>query len=203
MEFIPSSPVLSPFCKVTVSQGLLTSQPQDTHRTVELQFPGQQGGDELEDGVPHAVEGGGGQLVVVVHVVAVTFGLQLEGLSEHLAQYGREELVVGDVLDLGPHHLPGLLVERLLVPVGVDGLQEGGQTVVFPHQDGVQGGQAGVVVDPLVPGAETLAGAGPGLQPAVGVVLVLGQQVTSVNLHTQRQCWGLVWAGQPNTEISR
>ena len=68
---MPSSPVLSPFCKVTVRTDLLTSQPQNTHRVVELQLPGQQGGDELEDGVTHAVEGGGGQLVVVVHVVAI------------------------------------------------------------------------------------------------------------------------------------
>ena len=146
---MPSSPVLSPFCKVTVRPGL-TSPPPHTHRTVELQLPGQQGGDELEDGVAHTVEGRGGQLVVVVHVVAVTLGLQLEGLGEDLAQDGREELVVGDVLDLCPDHLPRLLVERLLVPVGVDGLQEGGQPVVFPHQDGVEGGQAGVVVHPLV-----------------------------------------------------
>ena len=151
---------------------------------VELQLAGQQGGDELEDGVAHAVKGGGGQLVVVVHVVAVTLGLELESLGEDLPQDGGEELVIGDVLDLGPHHLPRLLVERLLVPVRVDGLQERGESVVLPHQHGVEGGQPRVVVHPLVPGAETLAGAEPRLQPAVGVVLVLGQQVTSVNLQS-------------------
>ena len=115
---MPSSPVLSPFCKVTVRPGL-TSPPPHTHRTVELQLPGQQGGDELEDGVAHTVEGRGGQLVVVVHVVTVTFRLQLEGLSENLAQDGGEELVVGDVLRHRRHDASPLLVQRLVGPVRV------------------------------------------------------------------------------------
>ena len=46
----------------------------------------------------------------------------------------------------------------------------------------MEGGKTRVVVDSLVPGAETLAVAGSGLQPTVGVVLVLCQQFTGVNL---------------------
>ena len=151
---------------------------------VELQFAWQEAGDELEDGIAHAVEGGGGQLVVIVHVVPVALGLELEGLGEDLAQYGGDELVVGDVLDLSPHHLPGLLIQSLLVPVRVDGLEERGEPVVLPHQDRVDAGQARVVIDPLVPGSQTLV---LGLELTVGVVFVLGQEVAAVNLATNKE----------------
>ena len=152
--------------------------------TVELQHPGEQGRDELEHGVTHAVQGRGGQLVVVVHVVAVALGLELEGLGEHLAQDGGQELVVGDVLDLRPDHLPGLLVQGLLVPVGVDGLEERGDPVVLPHQHRVDAGQARVVVDSLVSGPQTFV---LGLELTIGVVFVLGQEVAAVNLATNTE----------------
>ena len=74
----------------------------------------------------------------------------MEGLSENLAKDGRQELVVSDVLDLGSDDLPTLLVEGLLVPVGVDCLEQGGDPVVLPHDHRVQGSQAGIVVHPLV-----------------------------------------------------
>ena len=99
-----------------------------------LQLARLQAGDELQHRVTHAVQGGGGQLVIVVHVVTIALALQLERLSQDLAQYGGQELVVGYVLYLGAHHLPGLLVQRLLVPVRVDSLQQRGQSVVFSHQ---------------------------------------------------------------------
>ena len=153
-------------------------------RAVELQHPRQQGRDELEHGVTHAVQGRGGQLIVIIHVVAITLGLELEGLGEDLAQDGGQELVVGDVLDLCPDHLPGLLVQGLLVPVGVDGLQQRGEPVVLPHQHSVDAGQARVVIDPLVPGSQTLV---LGLELTVGVVFVLGQEVTAVNLATNKE----------------
>ena len=153
-------------------------------RAVELQHPRQQGGDKLKHGVAHAVQGCGGQLIVVIHVIAVPLGLELEGLGEDLAQDGGQELVVGDVLDLRPHHLPGLLVQGLLVPVGVDGLQKRGEPVVLPHQDCVDAGQARVVIDPLVPGPQTLV---LGLELTVGVVFVLGQEVTAINLATNKE----------------
>ena len=103
------------------------------YRVVELQKPWQQGGDELQNGIAHTVQCGGWQLVVVVHVVAIALGLEMEGLSEHFPQDGRQELVIRDVLDLSAHNLPALLVQSLLVPVRVDGLQEGGDPVVLPH----------------------------------------------------------------------
>ena len=53
--------------------------------------------------------------------------------------------------------------------------------VVLPHQHGVEAGQPRVVVDPLVAGPEALAG--PRLQPAVRVILVLGQEVAAVHLN--------------------
>ena len=96
--------------------------PLYTHGTVQLQLAGQEGRDELEDGVTHAVQGGGGQLVVVVHVVTIALRLEVERLGEHLSKDGRQELVVGDVLDLSTHDLSTLLVESLLVPVWVDRL---------------------------------------------------------------------------------
>ena len=53
--------------------------------------------------------------------------------------------------------------------------------VVLPHQHGVEAGQPRVVVDPLVARPEALAG--PSLQPAVRVILVLGQEVAAVHLN--------------------
>ena len=117
-------------------------------------------------------------------MVAVALRLQVERLGENLAEDCRQELVVGDVLDLGPHHLPGLLVERLLVPVGVDGLEERGDPVVLPHQHRVDAGQARVVVDPLVSGPQTFV---LGLELTIGVVFVLGQEVAAVNLATNTE----------------
>ena len=42
------------------------------YRRVEAEGGGKEGEDEGQDGGAHGVEGGGGQLIVVVHVVAVT-----------------------------------------------------------------------------------------------------------------------------------
>ena len=74
----------------------------------------------------------------------------MERLGENLAEDCRQELVVSDVLDLGSDYLPAFLIEGLLVPVRVDRLEQGGNPVVLPHQDGVQGRQACIVVYPLV-----------------------------------------------------
>ena len=97
--------------------------PLYTHRTVQLQLAGQEGRDELEDGVTHAVQGGGGQLVVVVHVVAVTFRLQLERLSQDFAQDCRQELVVSDVLDHRGNDVSRLLEYGLVIPMRVNASQ--------------------------------------------------------------------------------
>ena len=100
------------------------------YRVEELNIWWQHGENERENSIADTVQSRDGKFVIVVHMVAVTLGLELESLGEDLPQDGGEELVVGDVLDLGPHHLPGLLVKRLLVPVRVDGLQQRGQPVV-------------------------------------------------------------------------
>ena len=122
------------------------------YRVVELEESRQERWDELKDCIADAVESGCRKLIVVVHVVAVALRLQVERLGENLAEDCRQELVVGDVLHLGSNDLPTLLVEGLLVPVRVDGLEQGGDPVVLPHQDGVQSCQACVVVHPLVTG---------------------------------------------------
>ena len=120
------------------------------YRIVELEESWEKRWDELKDCIADAVESGCRKLIVVIHVVAVALRLQVERLGENLAEDCRQELVVGDVLDLGPDDLPALLVEGLLVPVGVDCLEQGGDPVVLPHDHRVQGSQAGIVVHPLV-----------------------------------------------------
>ena len=92
------------------------------YRVVELKESWEKRWDELKDCIADAVEGGRRQLVVVVHVVTIALRLEVERLGEHLSKDGRQELVVGDVLDLGTHDLSTLLVESLLVPVWVDRL---------------------------------------------------------------------------------
>ncbi len=92
-----------------------------SYRSVVVQRGREEGVDEGEDGVADRVEGGHGEVVAVVHVVAgaLLLGLQLEGLHEDLAQDGREELGVGDVLHLRADDASSLLIEGLLVPVRV------------------------------------------------------------------------------------
>ena len=53
-------------------------------------------------------------------------------------------------LDLCYHYPPGLLVESLVVPVRVEVGELGGQSVVFPHPDGVVYSQARLLVTPAV-----------------------------------------------------
>jgi hypothetical protein len=45
---------------------------QLVYRCEELQSGGEEGEEEGQDGVAQAVEGGGRQLIVIVHVVTVT-----------------------------------------------------------------------------------------------------------------------------------
>ena len=55
------------------------------YRGEKLEVWGEEGEDEGEDGVAHAVEGGGRELVVVAHVVPVSLRLQLERLGQDFA----------------------------------------------------------------------------------------------------------------------
>ena len=56
--------------------------------------------------------------------------------------------------------LPGLLVERLVRPLRVEPAELVGQRVVLPHEDGVYGGEDGLLAVPGVSGLEAEAGLG-------------------------------------------
>lgn len=73
----------------------------------------------------------------------------------HLAQDQRQELRVGDVLQLRDDDPPRLLEEDLVQPVGVDAQQLPRHAVVLPHPQRVQSGQPRVLVHPHVTGLET------------------------------------------------
>lgn len=50
---------------------------------------------------------------------------------------------LGPYLDHGTHDLPGLVVELVSTPAGVQAPQFGGQPIVFSHKEGMQGRQLG------------------------------------------------------------
>ena len=83
---------------------------------------------------------------LVYHLVP-SFGLilYLQALS---SQHPRQELVVGDVLDLGGDDAPGLLEHRVAGPLGVELGKGRGDPVVLPHEEGVHHRQARVLVNP-------------------------------------------------------
>ena len=53
-------------------------------------------------------------------------------------------------LEVGSHDLPGLLVDPLSDPAGVQLGQRSSQAVVLPQHQGVDGGQGDVLVHPFV-----------------------------------------------------
>lgn len=59
---------------------------------------------------------------------------------------------VGDVLHLGPHYLPGFVVDGVSVPVGVESQQLRSYAVVFPEPRRVHGGQPQLLVGAVVSG---------------------------------------------------
>ena len=63
-----------------------------------------------------------------------------------LAQHHGQELVVGDVLHQGRHDVPGLLEDRLVVPVRVDLAELRRDPVVLPHEERVDHGQHSLLV---------------------------------------------------------
>ena len=73
-----------------------------------------------------------------------------------LAQHHGQELVVGDVLHQGRHDVPGLLEDRLVVPVRVDLAELRRDPVVLPHEESVDHGQHSLLVDSGVSGQETV-----------------------------------------------
>ena len=107
----------------------------------------------LDEGVTES-EGGGGEVVddggvdggVVLVVVAVGDGQDVELGHVVRPQDDGQPLVVGDVLHLCDLDPPGLLVEPLVLPVRVEVVQLGGQPVVFPHPHRVVDRQARLLV---------------------------------------------------------
>ena len=89
-------------------------------------------------------------LGVVVVVIAVSDGQDVQLGHVVSAEHQRKPLVVGHVLILSDDNLPGLLVKPLVVPVRVEVGQLGGQPVVFPHPDSVEYSQARLLVTPTV-----------------------------------------------------
>lgn len=92
-----------------------------------------------------------GHLGVVVVVVAVGDGEDVQLGHEVRAEHQGQPLVVGHVLILRDDNLPGLLVEPLVVPVGVEVGQLLGQSVVLPHPDSVEHSQARLLINSVVP----------------------------------------------------
>ena len=67
-----------------------------------------------------------------------------------------QPLGVSDDLQLGDDQAAGLLVELLIGPGRVGGLELGGDAVVLAHEQGLHGGQLDVLVGPDVAGREEL-----------------------------------------------
>ena len=77
-------------------------------------------------------------------------------IHDVLAKDEGQELVVGDMLGHGRHDVSRLLEYHLVVPVMVDVPKLRGNPVVFSDHEEVDDGQHGLLVDPGVPGQETV-----------------------------------------------
>ena len=126
---------------------------------------------ESEGSSSEGVEYGGVDLAVVLVVVAVAHGEDVELGHVVGAQHQGQPLVVGDVLAgesqlsalftmrgealshliLSDNNLPGLLVESLVVPVRVEVAELLGQSVVFPHPHSVEHSQTRLFVGARIP----------------------------------------------------
>ena len=110
-----------------------------------------------DHGVTEAEEGGG----ELVGDAGIDRGVVAEGGGGWCggAEEGGEPFVVGDGLDEGADDLAGPLVDLLVGPGGVCGGDFGGEAVVFRDEEGVHGGEAGLLVGADVAGhAEFLGG---------------------------------------------
>lgn len=106
---------------------------------------------ELLDEAVAEAEGTGGELVghrgVHVRVVVLVIG---QTTLELIAQHPGQVLLVGDLLEDRPHNLPRLVEDPLLIPVGVDPLEGGGDPVMVPKEECVESGQSHEDVGPVV-----------------------------------------------------
>ena len=90
-------------------------------------------------------------LGVVVVVVAVSDGQDVQLGHVVSAQHQGQPLVVGNVLILSDDNLPGLLVKPLVVPVGVEVGQLLCKSVMFSHPDSVKHRQPWLFINSVVP----------------------------------------------------
>lgn len=121
----------------------------------------------LDHAVTKSVSGGAERvsyrwinLAVVLSVVPFPNQSQLEQIHDFRTQHYRQEFPVSDVLNDGIDDFPGLLVELLVAPMGIEFGQRGGRFVVESHPDGMHGRQTRLFVDAAVPGAEAFRGEG-------------------------------------------
>ena len=73
--------------------------------------------NERQNGIGDAIQRSHRKIIVIGHVVAVGLQAQLERVHQLLAQQRRQELVVGDVLNLRSHNSTGFLLSRETVSV--------------------------------------------------------------------------------------
>ena len=133
----------------------------------------------------------GGHAGVRVGVVPVEVALLLKDesvpLHDLLAQDHGQELVVGDVLDDGGVDVTRLLEQSLVVPVGVDDGELLGDQVVVPHEDRVDHGQDGLLVDARIASEETVDVLTRSDTTFVGFVKFQRQKLLEVELLEDRQ----------------
>ena len=140
---------------------------------------------ELDAVAQHAVPqpvGGGGEFIgnAGIDVWIVT----LVGRQRAVSQQGRQELVVGDRLQLADHQPASLLVDLLVGPEPMPGRQFVGQAIVLEHEKRVQRGQLDVFIGAGVAGQKHRFDRVPGgivVRKASGVE---GEQVAVARLQT-------------------
>ena len=89
----------------------------------------------------------------LISTCGVSFGDEAEveepdGIPPHDP---RKKLVVSDVLEHGAEDLPPVLEQSLVVPMGIRPGESVHDSVVFPEENGVQGAQAQLLVQSVVP----------------------------------------------------
>ena len=83
-------------------------------------------------------------------VIAASKQFQAVLLHGLWAKDGWQVLLVDDGLLLRPHDLSGLLVDLLAIPVGVHVVEGIRDAVVFAHEDGVEDGEAVMLIHAVI-----------------------------------------------------
>ena len=96
------------------------------------------------------VEDGRVDLGVVLVVVSIGDGEDVDLSHVVGAKDDGEPLVVGDMLVLSNDNLPGLLIQSLVIPVRVEVVELLGNSVVFSHPNSVENCQSRLFVHTIV-----------------------------------------------------